>query len=77
MGSSFNRDFQVFYTTQDGRLDHWYYSETRPGWFQTGPYSLAEGLSGYPGLTQLDNSAFSVVAKTSSGALKEVSSLLR
>ncbi len=72
MGSSFNRDFQIVYTTKNGQLDHWYYSETRPGWFHTGPYWLSDSLAGFPGLTQLDNSAFSVVARTSAGGLKEV-----
>jgi hypothetical protein len=72
MGSSFNRDFQVFYVTKNGALAHWYYSETRPGWFNTGPYYLGDSLAGYPGLTQLDDSSFSVVVRTSTGALHEV-----
>ena len=71
--SSFNRDFELVYAGTNGKLYHWYYTEARPGWFYTGAIDTVDWIAGYPGYTQTDDSFFSVVARTSWGALHEVS----
>ena len=73
MGSSFNRDFELVYVGLDGTLNHWYYSQARPGWFSTGTVGLVDWLAGFPGFVEMDDSSFSVVVKTSEASLHEVS----
>jgi hypothetical protein len=77
LGSSFNRDFEVLFWGDHGTLNHWYYSETRPGWFFTGtlnyPWPAVQNqFAGYPGFVQTDDSNFAVVVRNSDGSLWEV-----
>jgi hypothetical protein len=81
LGSSFNRDFEVLFWGDHGTLNHWYYSETRPGWFFTGTLNypwpgVQNQFAGYPGFVQTDDSNFAVVVRNSDGSLWEVGSSL-
>jgi hypothetical protein len=63
-----------------GTLNHWYYSETRPGWYFTGtlnyPFpSVQNKFGGYPVFVQTDDSNFAVVVRNVDGSLWEVSLL--
>jgi hypothetical protein len=77
LGSSFNRDFEVLFWGDHGTLNHWYYSESRPGWFFTGTLNypwpaVQDQFAGYPGFVQTDDSNFAIVVRNSDGSLWEV-----
>jgi hypothetical protein len=78
LGSSFNRDFEVLFWGDSGTLNHWYYSETRGGWYFTGQLNypapaVQNSFSGYPGFVETDDSNFAIVVRNSDGSLWEVS----
>ncbi|KAK0729609.1 hypothetical protein B0H67DRAFT_630235 [Lasiosphaeris hirsuta] len=68
-GTSFNRDYEVVYVSTTGSLIMWYYSQSQNKWVYN--ERGLEGLEGYPGFVQTDDSAFSLVVRTSSGNLQE------
>ncbi len=72
-GSSFNRDFEVVFVNTGGFLSSWHYSQSWNDWFYLGQSPFG-GLQGNPGYTQMDDSSFSLVVRTTSGSLQEVCS---
>lgn len=76
LGTSFNRDFEVIYVNTDGDIVGWHYAQSRDRWYRhaNGHFSGFQ-LQGYPGFVQMDDASFSLVVRTSTGALQEVSPL--
>ncbi|KAK3313617.1 hypothetical protein B0H66DRAFT_584226 [Apodospora peruviana] len=77
LGTSFNnRDFHAVAIDDEKNLKHWIYSEGAnnsaaiKSWSQA-PGIVNEGIDGYPGLVQAEDSSLVIVVKHSDGTLKE------
>jgi hypothetical protein len=78
LSSSFNRDFEVMYLSNENLLKHWYYSQNARQWFdlaKSGKDGYGTDVGGYPGYVQTDDSNFALVVRRTDGSLVEASTL--
>ncbi|KAB5522099.1 hypothetical protein GE09DRAFT_1155078 [Coniochaeta sp. 2T2.1] len=71
VGTSTNRDLAAVFVDESRNLEQWSYSQANKTWMQVSRIE-DDGIEGFPGVAQDDNSALLMVVRHADGTLKEV-----